>query len=273
MAIRSPLYGRYAYNLAVSVSSIDPSFPIAIIADEAGLGHLSREQRAVFRKIIKPDVVLSGTANKLLLDQYTPFDQTLFLDADTILSPYCDINAMFKRLNTIPFTMACRGESNDHSGKSDWVNLQQVKDVIDFRSWYDLSSEFIYFEKGDDSEKIFQFAREAFHENKIEVREFAGGNPDEPYFTIALIKSGVPPHQIPFLPSWWEPHYFKSKDRFMKPVDIYRNFFCISAGGKRLNKITENIYNNVAKIHGQKFGVKPFPAQHKDRVIDSRKLI
>ena len=40
MALKHPLYGRYAYNLAMSIKSANFKTQVAVIADEAALAHL-----------------------------------------------------------------------------------------------------------------------------------------------------------------------------------------------------------------------------------------
>ena len=55
MALKHPLYGRYAYNLALSAKSADVNIQVAVIADEAALAHLHPGQRMIFDYIIEPE--------------------------------------------------------------------------------------------------------------------------------------------------------------------------------------------------------------------------
>lgn len=56
IATKHPLYGVYAYNLAVSLRAIDPVMPISVIADQVGLSMLDDYQKTVFDRIITPDL-------------------------------------------------------------------------------------------------------------------------------------------------------------------------------------------------------------------------
>ena len=55
IATKHALYGRYAYNLAVSVKANAPEIPISIIADAVGISHLNPSQLSIFDNIITPD--------------------------------------------------------------------------------------------------------------------------------------------------------------------------------------------------------------------------
>ena len=54
IALKHSLYGRYAYNLALSIKANDPSIPVCVIADEKGIAHLHEGQRLIFDQIIEP---------------------------------------------------------------------------------------------------------------------------------------------------------------------------------------------------------------------------
>ncbi len=56
MALKHALYGKYAYNLALSIKSADMRQQVAVIADEEGLRHLHPGQRMIFDYIIPPAV-------------------------------------------------------------------------------------------------------------------------------------------------------------------------------------------------------------------------
>ena len=43
IATRHPLYGRFAYNLAVSLRAVAPHIPITIIADPVGISPPDRD--------------------------------------------------------------------------------------------------------------------------------------------------------------------------------------------------------------------------------------
>jgi len=84
VATGHPYYGNMAYNLAISIKSVE-DISIAVVFTGASLSHLSASQVAIFdHKIEAPDDYRTGFGVKLHLDQLTPYDQTLCLDVDML---------------------------------------------------------------------------------------------------------------------------------------------------------------------------------------------
>lgn len=180
MALKHPLYGRYAYNLALSIKSADMRTQVAVIADEAALAHLHPGQRMIFDHIIEP-AVAQPLVNKFHLHELSPFEETLFVDADMIFSPMADFNEFWRSMANIDWTMANRGSDDLIKGISEWTTKEDIEEAYGgVDQWYDLSSEWIYFKKNDLTYTIFANAEMYYEENKLKVREFAGDRPDEP---------------------------------------------------------------------------------------------
>lgn len=272
IACKHALYGRYAYNMAVSVRAIAPEMPIAVITDSVGLSHLDDMQRTVFDEIIYADADDFNTGGKCTpltlkfhLYKYSPFEFTIFVDADTIFSPMADLRSMFVQLASTKFTIANRGQCNPAKGQSEWVE----QDVIDAPYWYDLSSEFIYFEKCSISERIFDGALKHYHAGELQTKMFAGDKPDEPFLMMGMIEQGQHPHQSPFKPAWW---YWQEK-KHISAMELKRKYLLLSMGGKMQTRNEKNIYNEICKNIQYITGYRTMTVGHKMGTIPERQHI
>src|SRR5690606_25557145 len=79
LAYGKPNYGQMAYNLAVSIKHFSPNLPIAVVHD----GCVVEDDLSIF-DIVKEFKPKEVGRNKVELDLLTPFDHTLYLDADSI---------------------------------------------------------------------------------------------------------------------------------------------------------------------------------------------
>lgn len=267
MALKHSLYGRYAYNLALSIKSADMNQQVAVIADEEGLKGLHPGQLMIFDYIIEPAVPMP-LQNKFHLANLSPFDETLFVDADMIFSPLADFNEYWRSMSAIEWTMANRGE--DIGGISEWIKREDLIETYgDVEHWYDLSSEWIYFKKNDLSYHIFANAEMYYEENKLKVREFAGDRPDEPYFNLALIAVGHQPHQVPYQPSYWQP----VMKGFPGAMAIKKGWMAFSVGGKLIPPQQKLVYDEFLKNASFRMNMPSMQITHKMTKIIERKLI
>src|SRR5262245_41894620 len=81
IAIGSSTYIRMAKDLALSARKHCASTPRAVITDSS-----DREMRELFDVVIPVDASLGDPLfQKLHLDRYAPYDETLFVDCDSLL--------------------------------------------------------------------------------------------------------------------------------------------------------------------------------------------
>lgn len=267
MALKHPLYGRYAYNLALSIKSADMKQQVAVIADEEGLRHLHPGQRMIFDYIIPP-ASDKPLVNKFHLHELSPFEETLFVDADMIFSPLADFNEYWRSMSSIEWTMANRGK--DIEGISEWTTRQDLIDAYgDVEQWFDLSSEWIYFKKNDLTYTIFVNAEMYYEENKLKVRAFAGDRPDEPYFNLALISVGHQPHQMPYQPTYWQP----AMKGFPGTMAIKKGWMAFSVGGKLIPQQQQQVYDELLKNASFRMNMPSMKIAHKMNQLSERKVI
>lgn len=272
IATKHALYGKFAYNLAVSVKAIAPHIPVSIIADQVGLSHLTVQQIDIFDKIIEPEAKdyyhndkVTPLTLKFCLYKYSPYEATIFVDADMLFSPMLNMDWLFGKLSGIPFTIANRGEQDPSKGVSEWVEAG----AVDTPYWYDLSSEFIYFEKGDTAMAVFESAMKHYREGRLRTKLFAGDKPDEPFFMLGMVENGIKPHVSPFKPSYW----YASEKGFKNAMDIKKQYALFSLGGKFIPPLQKKIYSEICRNITYITGLQTMSVQHKMSVIKERQQI
>lgn len=275
MALGHNLYGKLALNLALGLKKVQPDIRIALIHDAVGISELNEAQKFLFDiKIVCPkDYCMLGESPcyvkpKLFLDKLTPFNETLFLDADMIWCPYTTPAQVLQQYSGINFTMANRGENAVSSGVSDWVDMELMKTNFGILSWIDLSSEWIYFRQGSEIAELFNTARVIYDDSKFICKGFAGGKPDEPAFCIAMLKTGIRPHKMPYYPTYWEPvHRHKDKQYIMN------NYHALSLGGKYISDRVRGIADNLVGHYQYFMHIEGFKNVSKFKYIKERTLI
>jgi hypothetical protein len=269
IAMKHTLYGRYAYNLALSAKSADMNVQVAVIADEEALRHLHPGQRMIFDYIIEPKSE-KPLVNKFHICELSPFQETLFVDADMIFSPMADFNEFFRSMSTIDWTMANRGKDDIVKGISEWTTKEDIAEAYgEVEQWYDLSSEWIYFKKNDLSYSIFANAEMYYEDNKLKVREFAGDRPDEPYFNLSLISVNHKPHQAPYQPTYWQP----AMKGFPGVMGIKKGWMAFSVGGKSIPQQQMQVYDELAKNASFRMNMPSMKIAQKINQLSERKLI
>ena len=268
-----PLYTHMAYNLALSIRN-HSDIPIVLFYAGAGIGYLFQDQKEIFSELFelpREFYMVEGKEHfiksKLHLYDLTPFDETIFLDADTIFSPFKNIENLFKENTDCEIQFACRGEKTmEQNIKSEWVNLQEIKNLHGFEHWYELSSEVIYWKQTEAAQNVFDCAIDYYSNHGMGIKkwvvkngkrelekkencimEFAGGVPDEVPFSLALERTGTK-IKSPYTPSYWQPAYFK---KVLPDVEIQQKFYLISAGGATMQPNIKRIYNNLAKHYAR----------------------
>lgn len=288
VALGHPFYGNYAFQLALSIKHSNPSEKISIVHDGRGIAHLSEGKRSVFDKIIqiKDDLLIVNGKKQLLkfkayLYDITPYDETLYLDADMLWNPKRSTNDFFKSIpEEVNFTMQNRGfidlQSEDNllnTNFSIWVNTKHLKEAYGFEKgfMYNLSSELIYFKKDKEVANFFKTVKIEYSTIKVDHIDFNGGIPDELPFAIAMIKTEMYPHLADWKPIYWEA--FEKKRLLNKATELYQSYFGVSFGGNIQEDFIKKFYNNLAQYYCNKFAQQYFPLKDKRSFIKERHTI
>ena len=236
-------YGNLAYNLALSIKSIE-QVDIAVIWSDSSLSHLTEEQLKVFDyKIELPVDYRTGFGVKLHLDQLTIFEKTLCFDVDMLWLGR-NPSELFSELSGQPFTIITEGDSNVPNPKYYfWADANEIKSEYKVDKVYQTRSEVMYFEKGT---KVFKKARELKPETKLKtVRKFGEWLPDELYFNIAMAILGIEPHIIKWMPAYWS----RLHGEIMPNLSLlYREYYLLSFGSNAASPIMKRAYDNVMQV-------------------------
>ncbi|MBO9136781.1 hypothetical protein J5289_21490 [Rhizobium sp. B230/85] len=180
IAIGAKKYIRQAEFLCRSLKKNMPGIPIAVVTDcESFVGNVDF--------IVPPNSDYSiGAIQKILIDTYSPFERTLFIDSDCIVTK--PFNDQLLALRGFEFTPAM--EHFVPSTGSDFyiVDLEKALSLVGGSRFPKFNGGIYYFERGDFARKIFEMAREyAKSPEKLGIKRFdAAGVGDETVIALAL---------------------------------------------------------------------------------------
>lgn len=241
IATGHPFYGNLSYNLALSIKSVEPTMPIAIVWSDRSLSHLTMEQAGIFDyKIELPIHFRTGFGVKLHLDELTPFDNTLYLDADMLWLGKKPSD-LFDELAGTPFTCITEGTSDKPNKKYYfWADHKEIQDVYGVTLVYQTRSEVMYFEHTN----VFEQARSLHPELCLKtIRKFGTWIPDELYFNIAISQLDL--ELKPFMPAYWA----RLHNELMPNLSVlYKEYYLLSFGSNAASPIMKRAYDNVMRV-------------------------
>lgn len=241
-------YGRMAYNLALTIKAVE-AVDIAVVCDDIALQHLTMQQQLIFSHVIAlPVDYRNGFGTKLHLDQLTPFEKTLYLDADMLwLSK--KPSQLFAELAGIPFTIITEGNSDAVNNKYYfWADPKEIKSVYNVAKVWQTRSEVIYFEKGT---KVFEQARVVDVSPLKTIRMFSTHVPDELYFNIAMAQLKVSPH----IPNWKPAYWARLNNEVMPNLSLLvQQYYLLSFGSNIASPPMKRAYDNVMQVACNKLG-------------------
>lgn len=180
IAIGAERYIRQAETLILSLRHNMPALPIAVVTDSDRLDRFGCQRIAV-------DYSMPiATAQKLLLDRYSPFDQTLFIDSDCIVTRAFD--TQLRDLERYAFTPVL-----EHlvapDGQDPYVaDLGAALAKIGGRAFPKFNGGIYFFRKGETATTIFSLARQYFADYPAYgIKAFDRGGPgDETVLALAM---------------------------------------------------------------------------------------
>jgi hypothetical protein len=250
--------------------------PIALAYTKSSITHISGHLDKFDKLIEVPEKCYKRKGNteyikaKTYIYSLTPFDETIYLDADTLWLPKKPIDNLFKELEGENLVIQCRGavplDQEVLARKSFWCDLKEYKEVYGGEKFYSLSSEFIYFKKCKEVSKFFSDSIKIYDNLKINHTLFAGGIPDELVFNISMLQNNIVPTKEVYTPIYWE----QAERKNMKEAQMHQQFYSYSVGGKLLSKTEKTFYNNLAKFYGTQFKVHHFEVKDKMSYLPER---
>lgn len=262
IACGHPFYGRMAAGLAATIKVVNKNIPITVAMAGEAANHMTDEELKIFDTVIMlPDnyFVKSWVRIKLLLPEFSPYDETLFLDCDMAwlskdpqelfdqCSPY---DFVIKNYDSIPLSKAI-DDPKEWAKASDIRAIYGVKDA----KLYSISSEVIYFRKSESVISLFRSAVEIFDNPKIPYLEFANYVADELAISIACMKAG----KYTGIESW-NPTFWRKYEKVNPYLDkIKPKFYALSMGGARSGQQEKACYKIQVEAAYKALGIhSPF---------------
>lgn len=270
-------YGRMAYNLAMSIKAIEPDFPICIIHSERSLNHLSENQKRYFDQLILlPEEKAKGFACKLHLDELSPFEETLFLDADMAWLPLRGPSRLMDELSEVEYTGITEGcfdiDTKDRSEVSKkyyfWADVDEIvkKYQLSNGKIFQWRSEVIYFKRTEKVKSFFATAREIHADHGLKsIIMFGHQIPDELGINISAAIHGIEPHQYKWIPALWPRLHGNNTTNF---EEIYTRYYLLSCGSNYATGDIKKLYDRIIKCAAIKFRT-----QHVFPLIDKKTFI
>jgi hypothetical protein len=269
-------YGCMAANLAMSLRANGCDLPITLVTQPETITRLDDAYKALFTdiKYIEPhcytlkDNTECYIKAKAHMDELTPYDYTLFIDADVIIINNHSINAEIEKLKGIDFTIKNKGLNNKFSI---WADMDKVVSEykLEDKDIYEIHSEFIWWKKGQPA--MAKWA-ENFENLKVAPTNFAGCIADELPLFISMAQTDTKPHMLAYNPIYW----FNQDSKHQKRIkDMKEDGYCgLSIGGNMISIIQQTSYDVLVTIYSKMFNMKLiFKSQQKKRWDANRNIL
>lgn len=182
-------YLDQAKILALSIKKHMPDIPVAIATDQPAAAD-------VFDDVVPIDLSRGGSfMQKIWLDDYSPYERTLFIDSDCIVGePFYD---QIERLKSFTFTPVCErylvSGDRDEDG---WVkDIGKALEMVGGHRYPKFNGGVYYFDRSEEAQKVFAKSREIARDaDRFGLQNPSGGVAgDETIFALALAALGVEP--------------------------------------------------------------------------------
>ena len=245
-------YGRYAYNLAVSIKAVE-DFPIAILYNGTALSHIGQHQIGIFDYVIEMDSEIQASqSSKLYAPLYTPFENSLLLDADTLWLPKQNPSELFESLKDVDFTSITEGKDIEPSKEYFfWADVGEIRQVYNTENTiYQWRTEVMYFNKKGG--EILLKALEIVKNPRLKtLKMFAYKVPDELGINIACAINNIHPHIYKWRPSFW--HLLNGG--FIPEPTKLTEYYIISFGSNSASGTLKKVYDQIMRAACSKLGL------------------
>ncbi|WP_148669177.1 hypothetical protein [Burkholderia pyrrocinia] len=185
IAIGADRYLKQAEILSLSLRRNMPGVPIAIVSDSDRLKPHCDLLLPVDRSMP------IATAQKLLLDVYSPFDETLFIDSDCVAVR--DFSDQIARIRQFPFSPVIQTLTPPDGTDEYFADLGMALRQVGGSAFPKFNGGVYFFRRGDASKAVFALARDYFrHYRDYGIKPFDRGGPgDETVIGLALARLGM----------------------------------------------------------------------------------
>jgi hypothetical protein len=182
-------YLRMATGLARSMKFHNPAVSLALVTDSA-----DSALKKLFDFIIPLDLKLgSGVTQKLHVDRYTPYDETLFVDSDCLA--FADPELLWE-LYKESKGFGVKGWTYAGAGDTHYAveNMERLLTACAIDRLGVFNSGLFYFDRSPEAQRVFTTARKlAGKARELGLNAFKDAPcADEPVFALALAITSVP---------------------------------------------------------------------------------
>lgn len=273
-------YGSLAGTLAASLRANGVELPICLAHQRQTITRLDEQYMNFFTDFVEiqpHQYTLADNSTcfikcKAHMDELTPYDYTLFIDADIIMLNNRRILDVIDQLKGVEFAIKNSGftpydSPTINKDSKQWANLLEVKAAYGFtnENIWNVHSEFIWWKKGH---KVFKQWVKNFENIRVENIVFGGCIPDELPLWIAMSELGVEPHQSNWHPSYWP----MDSSKLLRIKDMKEQGYCaISIGGNNIHHVQRESYDVMVKLYAKVLNLRhKFLAQPKKRWAKQR---
>jgi hypothetical protein len=273
IAVGAKGYGQLAGSLAASLRANNVTLPICLAHQKDTITRLDEQYLSLFTDFVLIDdkhITLNDNVEcfikaKAHMDELTPYDYTLFLDADVLALNNGTINAEIEKLKDIDFTIKNKGLNKT---VSIWADMDEVVKVYELedKDVYEIHSEFIWWKKGHPA--MLKWA-ENFENLKVKPTNFAGCVADELPLFISMAQTNTKPHVDNYNPIYW----FNQDNRQQKRIkDMKEEGYCgLSIGGNAIPTVQREAYDVLVTIYAKILNLRQtFKAQPKRKWLANR---
>lgn len=288
LALGHPYYGRMAYNLAMSIKAVDRNVHITLVYTDGAISHINQRNMWVFDNKMQIDDDMQPFGKKLDLYDLSPYERTIYIDADTLWVNKCSPAKLFEQLKGVSFTGITEGfhdyeepqKSNPNKEYFFWADLAEIIDKYPLAAWSDKSKkiyqwrgEFIYFEKDEDAEEAFIVMKKVYADahKMTTVKKFANHVPDEYAINVGAAMCGIQPHKYKWKPTYWDRLHGGNMPTIEELQHLY---YVISCGSNGNSTALKRVYDRVCAASAYKLGLQHiFPLISKKEMLTNRQLM
>lgn len=260
----SQYYGNCAVNLCASLRYKDKDIPITIFEHNNAI---PLHRRTMLQYAMKVDIQQlseeactdkTGRVNyykaKTRIYDLSPYEHTLYLDADTLWLPSITPSAFFDKWESKDFDIINEGHydlltGEDHTtgfytfwGDADTM-LKRLGGTPKGDRLYQMRSELIYFKKTP-ANRVFFNKVKAVYDGPLTTMSLIGDKlPDEYAFNMAGLYTGVKPATEKWYPMYWHFKHVLVHKRQLDRFAIMTDYMAYSVGGNKLNEVQKRFYN------------------------------
>ncbi|MBQ7500446.1 MAG: hypothetical protein IJT91_06095 [Clostridia bacterium] len=194
IAVGNEYYYYLAKNLALSYAynrDDEDYFPLGVITDEAGSRYLSDyyDDMIIAGSDLSAKDKQKGFNLKLRIYDHTPYDETIFIDSDSLIFKNPDFLFDWFELNNSEVSVIGRRipASSEYSRRTCFFSEQAIKDykLLEYPSF---NGGVYYFKKSDRAKECLDFAKEIMehHYDECGMIRFNGKKGDEPAYALAM---------------------------------------------------------------------------------------